>query len=58
MSVLSDDVKEKWTFGSKLPYAEPAWAQGCPSPYYRDSHRKLRAAMRSWVDEVSLPFHA
>lgn len=54
MSVLSDDINAKWLFGSVLPYAEPAWARGYPSPYYNDSHRRLRAAMRSWVDEVSL----
>lgn len=52
MSVLTDDVKSKWLYGSTLPFAEPAWARGCPSPYYRDSHRRLRQAMRSWVEKV------
>ncbi|KAI7781846.1 hypothetical protein LA080_014336 [Diaporthe eres] len=51
MSVLSDDVKSNWLYGSTLPFAEPAWARGCPSPYYRDSHRQLRQAMRSWVEK-------
>ncbi|KAJ5502790.1 acyl-CoA dehydrogenase [Penicillium fimorum] len=55
MSVLSDDIKAKWLFGSTVPFAEPAWARGCPSPYYNDSHRRLRAAMRSWVDENLMP---
>ncbi|KAJ4175558.1 hypothetical protein NW759_017662 [Fusarium solani] len=55
MSVLSDDINAKWLFGSVLPYAEPAWARGYPSPYYNDSHRRLRAAMRSWVDENLMP---
>lgn len=53
MSVLSESVKEKWLYGSNLPYAEPAWARGGPSPYYRDSHRQLRRAIRAWVDKVS-----
>ncbi|OQE05160.1 hypothetical protein PENVUL_c026G02247 [Penicillium vulpinum] len=55
MSILSDDVKAKWLFGSTLPFAEPAWARGCPSPYYKDSHRRLRAAMRVWVEENLIP---
>ncbi|KAM5344304.1 hypothetical protein ACJ41O_012841 [Fusarium nematophilum] len=52
MSVLSDNIKSKWLFGSTIPYAEAPWARGCPSPHYRDSHRQLRQAMRSWVEEV------
>ncbi|KAJ5365519.1 acyl-CoA dehydrogenase [Penicillium concentricum] len=55
MSILSDEIKAKWLFGSTVPFAEPAWARGCPSPYYNDSHRRLRAAMRTWVDENLMP---
>lgn len=54
MSGLSDEVKEKWLYGSNVPYAEAAWARGCPSPYYRESHRQLRRAMRAWVDKVCI----
>lgn len=53
MSIVSNDVKAKWLFGSTVPFAEPAWARCCPSPYYNDSHRRLRAAMRLWVEEVT-----
>lgn len=49
-----DVVKERWLFGSPIPYAEPPWARGCPSPYFKDSHRRLRKAMREWVDTVRL----
>lgn len=42
----------KWVFGSTVPYAENTWARGFPSPYYNDSHRRLRTAMREWVDQV------
>ncbi|CAK7200188.1 hypothetical protein SEUCBS139899_002879 [Sporothrix eucalyptigena] len=55
MAALSAHTREKWLFGSKLPYAEAPWARGCPSPYYRDSHRQLRQAMRSWVDKHLIP---
>ncbi|PWN34644.1 acyl-CoA dehydrogenase NM domain-like protein [Meira miltonrushii] len=39
-------------FGSVLPFAEPSWAGslGHTNPYYNDSHRKLRAFTRKYVD--------
>lgn len=39
-------------FGSVLPFAEPSWygALGHTSPYYKDSHRRLRAFTREYVD--------
>ena len=46
------EEQEKWTFGSKIPYAENSWAAGAPSPYYNDSHRQLRKALRAWMEEV------
>ena len=39
------------TFGSNLPWAEPAWYGGRPSPYYKDSHRHLRNVVRQWVED-------
>ena len=55
MAALSADTKAKWLFGSKLPYAEAPWARGCPSPYYNDSHRRLRQAMRDWTEKHLIP---
>ncbi|PPQ69172.1 hypothetical protein CVT26_003546 [Gymnopilus dilepis] len=41
---------------SKVPYAEPNWlTPGYYSPYYKDSHRKLHAAFRKFVEEVLVP---
>lgn len=39
-------------FGSVLPFAEPSWygALGRTSPYYGESHRRLRAFCREYVD--------
>jgi hypothetical protein len=42
-------------FGSATPYAEPLWYSRDVSPYYNESHRKLRAAVRCYVDEELLP---
>ncbi|KAK5077626.1 hypothetical protein LTR70_000953 [Exophiala xenobiotica] len=38
-------------FGSTLPWAEPPWYTGRPSPYYNDSHRHLRNTVRKWVED-------
>ncbi|GAA5861266.1 hypothetical protein JCM8547_008538 [Rhodosporidiobolus lusitaniae] len=41
---------------SPVPYAEPTWlSEGYRSPYYKDSHRALQAAMRKFVDEEVRP---
>lgn len=42
-------------FGSSTPYAEPLWYSRNISPHYTDSHRKLRAAVRKYVDDEILP---
>ncbi|KAH7389360.1 acyl-CoA dehydrogenase-like protein [Phaeosphaeria sp. MPI-PUGE-AT-0046c] len=38
-------------YGSSLPWAEPSWYSGRPSPYYNESHRRLRDAVRTWCEE-------
>ncbi|EEH49051.2 uncharacterized protein PADG_05130 [Paracoccidioides brasiliensis Pb18] len=38
-------------FGSTLPWAEPSWYSGRPSPYYNESHFRLRDAVRKWTEE-------
>ncbi|KAI0649277.1 acyl-CoA dehydrogenase [Trametes meyenii] len=41
---------------SKVPYAEPTWlVEGFKSPYYKESHRRLQAAVRKFVDELVYP---
>ncbi|KAI7213818.1 acyl-CoA dehydrogenase [Hortaea werneckii] len=47
---------QQQSFGSLSPWSEPAWCHGIPSPYYNDSHRKLRDAIRAYVDERILPY--
>ncbi|KAI9015387.1 putative acyl-CoA dehydrogenase [Hyaloraphidium curvatum] len=43
-------------FGDLAPFCEPAWYQDNYSPYYNESHRRLRAFMRQWVDEHIMPY--
>ncbi|ORY51020.1 acyl-CoA dehydrogenase NM domain-like protein [Rhizoclosmatium globosum] len=42
-------------FGNLIAFAEPAWYHGQPSPYYNDTHRRLRAWMRGLVEQHIIP---
>ncbi|KAI7866669.1 acyl-CoA dehydrogenase/oxidase [Spinellus fusiger] len=43
-------------FGNDLPYSEPSWYQEWNSPYYTESHVKLRKVIREFVDKEITPF--
>ena len=34
-----------------IPFSEPGWLAGLPSPYYTESHRKWQKVCRAFVDE-------
>jgi hypothetical protein len=44
------------TFGDLNPWAEPAWYNVLSSPYYNESHRKLRRYVRDYMNENVLDF--
>ncbi len=48
----SEAIKPSEPFGSPYPFAEPHWygSLGHTSPYYDESHRRLRAYCREYVD--------
>jgi len=33
-------------YGEGVPYGDPAWYAGFATPYYNDSHRRFRTALR------------
>lgn len=43
-------------FGSPIPYAEPPWYSRDSSPYYDDSHKKLREFVREYVENDLKPY--
>ena len=53
-SVMQPQKKE--TFGNLGPWAEPSWYSSLASPYYNDSHRRLRNALRQYIDENVKPY--
>jgi len=46
----------KGMFGEQIPYGDPNWYQGWNSPFYNDTHRTFRAALRKFVDREIAPF--
>jgi alkylation response protein AidB-like acyl-CoA dehydrogenase len=44
------------SFGELLPYGDPNWYANWDSTYYNDSHRRLRAYIRAFVDEHLTPY--
>lgn len=34
-----------------VPFSEPPWLQGLPSPYYNDSHKRFQKYCRAFIDE-------
>ena len=48
--------KPRETFGNLGPWAEPAWYNALASPYYDHSHKKLRDALRTYIDTNIKPY--
>lgn len=42
--------------GTLAPWSEPAWYNALESPYYDESHKRLRRYVRSYIDKNVLPF--
>ncbi|CAG9996207.1 unnamed protein product [Clonostachys byssicola] len=39
-----------------VPFSEPPWLTGLPSPYYKDSHKKWQKACREFISEHLTPY--
>ena len=42
-------------FGNLAPWSEPAWFNALKSPFYNESHRRLRDYCRKYINENVLP---
>ena len=49
-------LQKKETFGNLGPWAEPSWYSSLASPYYNESHKRLRNTLRSYIDENVKPY--
>lgn len=45
----------KLELNQHVPWSEPSWYTTLRSPYYNDSHRRLRDNVRKYIDENILP---
>ncbi|KAI9325875.1 putative acyl-CoA dehydrogenase [Zopfochytrium polystomum] len=43
-------------FGNLVPFADPAWYQGWNTPYYKESHKRVRAWANELVTRELLPY--
>ncbi|KAI9297254.1 putative acyl-CoA dehydrogenase [Neoconidiobolus thromboides FSU 785] len=43
-------------FGDLIPFGDPSWYQNWNSFYYKESHRKLRKALREFTDKELMPY--
>ena len=53
-NILNETPKIDWNIPgslSKVPYGEASAFQGFPSPFYNESHRKFRTAVRAFYQE-------
>ncbi|EPZ30990.1 acyl-CoA dehydrogenase NM domain-like protein [Rozella allomycis CSF55] len=48
--------KEALSFGDGVAFGDPQWYQGVKSPYYDESHYRLRNCIREFVDKEIMPF--
>ena len=39
-----------------VPFSEPPWLAGMPSPYYKETHKRFQKACRAFVEEHILPY--
>ncbi|KAJ3060937.1 hypothetical protein HDU98_003128, partial [Podochytrium sp. JEL0797] len=44
------------SFGDLVPFGDPYWYQDWSSPYYNESHRKLRSFVRNFCEKEIIPF--
>jgi hypothetical protein len=49
-------VAEGETFGELIPFGDPYWYQDQVSPYYKETHRRLRSYVRNFVEKEIMPF--
>lgn len=42
-------------YGSEVPFAEPAWYRGVPTPFYEEKHAVFRDKVRKFVESELVP---
>src|SRR5258708_5214389 len=55
---MSSHSPSKLTEPSKpiIPFSEPPYLAGMPSPYYKETHRKFQKAAKAFIGEHLMPY--
>jgi alkylation response protein AidB-like acyl-CoA dehydrogenase len=53
---IPSDESLQGPFGDLIPFTDPAWYHDFKTPYFDNSHRRVRAMMRQFVDKEIMPF--
>ncbi|KAL0766422.1 hypothetical protein CaCOL14_010867 [Colletotrichum acutatum] len=55
MSIKAKNLPVVEPYGNPAPFAEPAWYNSLTSPYYDESHRRVRDYVRKYIEEHIAP---
>ncbi|KAK1529633.1 acyl-CoA dehydrogenase domain-containing protein [Colletotrichum paranaense] len=55
MSIKVKNIPVVEPYGNPAPFAEPAWYNTLASPYYDESHRRVRDYVRKYIEEHIAP---
>lgn len=56
-SEVLEGLEEGEAFGDGIPFGDPYWySSDWNSSHYKESHRKVRAVMRNWVEKHAMVF--
>jgi len=53
--VVTDEEASTDYFGDLVPFSDPYWYMDWASPFYNDSHKRVRAFMRKFTDRFLTP---
>jgi alkylation response protein AidB-like acyl-CoA dehydrogenase len=54
--VWKSKLDQKTFYGDQVPYGDANWYQGYNNPFYKDTHRRFRHAIRAFVDKEIIPY--
>jgi alkylation response protein AidB-like acyl-CoA dehydrogenase len=52
----SNDGADSECFGDMIPFGDASWYQDFASPYYNETHKKVRSVVREFVEKEIMPY--
>ncbi|RHZ54188.1 hypothetical protein Glove_429g42 [Diversispora epigaea] len=54
--IINESPSGDGPFGDLVPHGDPYWYQDFQSPYYNETHRRVRSAVRKFVETEVMPY--